>query len=117
MSHLDSREAKLVEFLKTSIRIARDFIVLGKPSIANDLLDASTSATIHYADRYNIKLYNGGENFTILKRSDDDIIEKLRDVETVEMYLHESISIDWSDNKHIELSVVIDKTNGDFSYY
>lgn len=91
MSHLYSRDAKIVDFLKTSIEIARKFIELNRPKIANELLMFSISAINHYADEYSIKIYdkdeNGDENFTTLKRS-MDIIEILRGIKTIKMYLY-----------------------------
>ena len=115
MSHLDnhlySRDAKIVDFLVTSIEVARGFIVLNRPKIADEVLTFSTSAVIHhYADKYSIKIYDEderGENFTTIKRS-MDIIEILRGMKTVKMYLYES-TLDLNGKEGIEVSVVIDK--------
>ena len=119
MSHLDSRDSKLVDFLITSIEIARGFIVLNRPMIANELLIFSTSAVRQYADKYSIKIYDEDENwdgnFTILERSMD--IKTLRDVVDIkEMYLDESTDVDSNGKKRTELSVIIDKS-GNFAYY
>ena len=108
-----SRQATLENLFENTIAVARQFITANKPQLADKILAAAEDAKDYFADKYSIKVWDGGENFTHIKYWKPDKIKAIAEhTKSAKIYLHEFESFEGGE-EYVNLAIIIDRTNGE----
>ena len=108
-----SRQATLENLFETVVAVARGFIIANRPQLADEILATAEDAKDYFADKYHIKVWDGGEIFTTLKSYKPEKIKMIaKNTDSAKVYLHEFESFEGGE-EYINLAIIIDRTNGE----